>query len=129
MSESTQGKWGVGEPEKRDQLKLVYDYIKFHIALYVGTPAALGVLADAFGVKQCDVFRVGLVVVVTACLIAGVSAGRFMSKHVNDPWQAGYLEAFEKQAFTRGRRFLHHGMYWLGLTFGLGCLAVSVLEK
>jgi len=33
-------KWGdeVSESDRRDQLKLVYDYIKFHISLYIGTP-------------------------------------------------------------------------------------------
>jgi hypothetical protein len=36
----------VSEADKREQLKLIYDYIKFHIALYLATPAALAVIAD-----------------------------------------------------------------------------------
>jgi hypothetical protein len=127
---STPTTWGVRDDAvKREQLKLVYDYIKFHIGLYVGTPAVLGVLADAFQVKQSPIFQLGLALVVCVCLFAGIHAGLFMSRHVNDPWREGYLSAFESGAFSKTRRFVHHGMYWAGLGFGLVSILAAAIQR
>jgi hypothetical protein len=110
-------KWGdeVSESDRRDQLKLVYDYIKFHISLYIGTPAALSIIADALKVKDSGYFIVGLSVAIVIYIIAGINAGLFMSHQINDPWQSGYLTKFEKAAFSPRRRFMHHSLYWFGL--------------
>jgi hypothetical protein len=54
-------KWGetVEAADRRDQLRLVYDYIKFHIGLYLGTPAALSIIADALGVQAVRILHCG----------------------------------------------------------------------
>ena len=35
-----------------EQMKLVYDYIKFHIGLYLATPPVFVIVADSFGVSK-----------------------------------------------------------------------------
>lgn len=120
---------GVDESARRDQLKLIYDYIKFHIGLYLSTPAVLALIADGLGVKQTLPFTAGIVAAMLFYLPAGIHAALFMARHVNDPWQDGYLGAFENKAFLPTRRRMHHTLYWLGLTAGLVGLAVAVLAK
>jgi hypothetical protein len=117
--------WGenVQAADRRDQLKLIYDYIKFHIGLYLGTPAALSVIADALGVKQSGYFIGGLLVAIAIYIVAGINAGLFMSRQINDPWQADYLSKFEAAAFSPRRRFMHHSFYW----FGLAALVIGLL--
>ena len=124
-------KWGEGvsDADRRDQLKLVYDYIKFHIGLYLATPAALAVIADGFDVKRSMFFVAGLIAAIVIYLAAGIHAGLFMSHQVNDPWQADYLLKFESEAFAPSRRFMHHSLYWFGLALGLLGLAIAVLKK
>lgn len=127
----SQHKWGeeVSQSDRRDQLKLVYDYIKFHIGLYIGTPAALSIIADALRVKDSGYFIAGLAVAVIIYIIAGVHAGLFMSNQINDPWQSGYLEEFEDAAFSGRRRFMHHSLYWFGLAALLVGLIVGAVKK
>ena len=127
-------KWGeeVSEGERRDQLKLVYDYIKFHIGLYIGTPAALSIVADTLEVKRSGYFIGGLAVAIIVYIIAGIHAGLFMSQQINDPWQSDYLKKFEDRAFSPRRRFMHHSLYWFGLvalTIGLIAGAVQRLLR
>jgi hypothetical protein len=128
MTDTTWAK-EVDDAARRDQLKLIYDYIKFHIGLYVSTPAALALVADGLGVKQTPSFAIGIIVAMMFYLPAGIHAGLFMSRHVNDPWQAGYLGTFESEAFPSTRRIMHHTLYWLGLAAGLVGLLVAELEK
>jgi hypothetical protein len=124
-------RWGDGveAADRRDQLKLVYDYIKFHIGLYLGTPAALSVMADALGVKQSRYFIVGLLVAIAIYSVAGIHAGLFMSRQINDPWQADYLSKFESEAFSPRRRFMHHSLYWFGLAVLVIGLVAGVLKS
>src|SRR5215470_1219815 len=114
-------KWGpdVPDPDRRDQLKLVYDYIKFHIGLYLATPTALALLANGFGVLDLRYFLALLGSSMIVYLVAGAHAGLFMSRHINDPWQQDYLLRFEAEAFSQKRRRMHHGLYWLGLALGV----------
>ena len=123
-------KWGdeISEGDRRDQLKLVYDYIKFHISLYLGTPAALSIIADALGVKKSGYFVGGLAVAIIIYIIAGINAGLFMSHQINDPWQSGYLTKFEKAAFSSRRRFMHHSLYWFGLAALIIGLTAGVMK-
>jgi hypothetical protein len=123
-------KWGekVEDADRRDQLKLVYDYIKFHIGLYIGTPAALSVIADALEVKKSGYFIVGLLVAIAIYIVAGIHAGLFMSRQINDPWQENYLSRFEAEAFSPTRRFMHHSLYWFGLAALVIGLLVAVLK-
>ena len=113
------------DPDKLDQLKLVYDYVKFHIQLYLATPAVLVLVADGLQVKQDRIFTFGLIGMILVYLAAGIHAGLFMGRHVNDPRQGDFLKRFEQDAFSSGRRFMHHSLYWLGLAIGGGCLALS----
>jgi hypothetical protein len=124
-------KWGesVSDSNRRDQLKLVYDYVKFHIGVYLATPAALAVIADGLGVKQSLYFVAGLGAAIAVYLLAGIHAGMFMSRHVNDPWQTSYLQKFESEAFSPCRRFIHHSLSWVGLVLGLLGLSVAVFVK
>jgi hypothetical protein len=124
-------KWGanVPEPARFDQFKLVYDYIKFHIGLYLASPAAIALMADAFGVKTHQAFRIGLSTMVIIYLVAGIHAGLFMACHVNDPWQDNYLQKIEEGIFSRRRRFMHHSLYWFGLAAGLLGLIVAASRK
>src|SRR5262249_40164790 len=114
-------KWdpALPDPDRREQLKLIYDYIKFHIGLYLATPAALAVIADALGLKQSPFFVYGLGAAIAIFLVAGIHAANFMSRQVNNPWQSNYLQKFESEAFSWNRRFVHHSLYWAGLVLGL----------
>ncbi len=46
----------ITEGVRRDQMNIVYDHIKFDIGLYIGTPAALAVVADGLQIKQSAIF-------------------------------------------------------------------------
>ena len=123
--------WGPNVPddERRDQFKLIYDYIKFHIGLYLASPAAIALMADAFGVKTDWWFKAGLSAMIIVYLTAGIHAGLFMAQHINDPWQDNYLRDIEIAVFSPLRRFMHHSLYWLGLASGLLGLIISILRK
>lgn len=116
------GVWNGDDATRRDQFKLIYDYIKFHIGLYLSTPAVIGLLGNAFGVLNKPAFQTGLAVMIGFYLGAGVHAGWFMGNHVNKVWGQNYLDDFADAAFNRRRRFIHHWLYWLGLAVGLGGL-------
>jgi hypothetical protein len=116
-------------PDKLDQLNLVYDYVKFHIQLYLATPAVLVLVADGLRVKQDRIFTYGLIGMIVVYVVAGIHAGLFMGRHVNEPRQEDFLKRFEQDAFSRGRRIMHHWLYWLGLAIGVGCLALSAARK
>jgi len=123
--------WGPSVPEadRRDQLKLVYDYVKFHIGLYIATPAALSVIADGYDVKHSFCFIVCLSIAIVIYLAAGALPGLFMARHVISPWQDDYLDKFQAEAFSARRRYTHHTLYWLGLIIGLSGLVVSIVLK
>jgi hypothetical protein len=128
---SQQSKWGsnLDDSVRRDQLKLLYDYIKFHIGLCLGTPAVIGLLGRSFSGDTALAFRWGLGLMIVVFFFSGASAAWFMGVHVNEPWTNHYLIRFEKDAFSLRRRLLHHWMYWLGLVAGLGGLAVAIWWK
>jgi hypothetical protein len=123
--------WGkeVDESARRDQFKLIYDYIKFHIGLYLSTPAALALIADGLGVKQTTPFALGIIAAMGFYLPAGIHAALFMARNVNDPWQRDYVDRFEREAFSSTRRTMHHTLYWAGLTAGLGGLIFAWVKK
>lgn len=121
-------KWGedLGPSVRQDQFRLLYDYIKFHIGLCLGTPAVIGLLGRAFSVDTQIPFRWGLGLMIGVFFISGATAAWFMGVHVNEPWSGDYLNRFEKDAFSLKRRLLHHWMYWLGLVAGLGGLVIAI---
>jgi hypothetical protein len=129
-SMSTQQKLYIEDPAvRRDQLKLVYDYIKFHIGLYLSTPAVLGLIAKSFDVEKVPSFQHGLILMILAYLVAGAHAAWFMGTHVNRRWEDDYLGKFESSAYSLTRRLIHHWLYWLGLIIGLGGLGLGILGR
>jgi len=112
-------KWIDDVATRREQFKLIYDYIKFHISLYLSTPAVIGLLGNAFGVLNKPAFHISLAIMIGLYLVAGVHAAWFMGNHVNTVWGKDYLDDFADAAFSRRRRILHHWLYWLGLGAGL----------
>jgi len=111
--------------DRLEQLRMIYDYIKFHIGLYVGTPPVLIILAQSLGVEKDRLFVYGMVDMVLLYLFAGGHAAWFMGTHINRRWSSDYLDEFEEAAFKPMRAFWHHWMYWAGLIVGLLGLALA----
>lgn len=108
--------------EELEQLKLVSEYIKFHIGLYLATPPVIVLLAQ--GVKADDSWLFVLFgsLMVLTYLISGISAGWFMGNYINKRWNPDLLKKFSADAYSVKRRFLHHWLYWVGL--GLGFIGI-----
>ncbi len=119
----------ITEGVRRDQMNIVYDHIKFDIGLYIGTPAALAVVADGLQIKQSAIFAAGLILCIAVFLFAGLNAMQFITKHYLGRWSEGYLERFEAEAFRGRRMFLHHQMYWVGVSIGLLGLTAAYLAS
>lgn len=119
----------IDDSVRRDQLKLVYDYIKFHIALYLATPTALALIADAFDVKRSFYFAWGLIIAAIIFLGSGVDAAKFIGRHILRPWQNDYLQKFESDGFSNRRISIHHKLYWLGLAIGVVGFAIAILTR
>ncbi len=119
------GKEEVSEERRLEQLKLIYDYVKFHIGLYLATPAVFVVLAGGIEVETHDYFFVGLCSMIFVYLLAGGHAAWFMGNNINTKWKPGFLDTFEAAAFHKYRRYIHHWLYWLGIAFGLLGLIAS----
>jgi hypothetical protein len=105
-----------------EQLKLVCEYIKFHIGLYLATPPVIVLLAQGFKVNDSRWFIGFSALMISAYLVSGISAGWFMGEYVNRPWDDDRLRAFSAEAYSRRRRILHHWLYWVGL--GLGFIGI-----
>ncbi|MEU1428521.1 hypothetical protein ABZ412_15740 [Nocardia sp. NPDC005746] len=118
---------GVDDASRREQAKLMYDYIKFHIGLYLATPAAIGLLGSTFAVADKPSFQVGLATMMVIYLGAGLHASRFMGRFINVAWDQNVMATFEDKAFTFQRRVMHHWTYWLGLIIGLAGLLIAKL--
>lgn len=112
-----------------EQMKLVYDYIKFHIGLYLATPPAFAIVSESFDVKQHLLFQIGLVLMIIVYVISGVHAGFFMGRFINSRWTPETLAVFNKEAYTPTRRNMHHTLYWIGLGFGVAGLVAAVVCK
>jgi hypothetical protein len=120
---------GVSRAERLEQFKLIYDYIKFHMGLYLATPPIIAILAEAFEVKSSDWFKGGIGVMITLYLAAGIHAGTFMGSCINEPWNEAFLNKVERAAFSQTRKLMHHTLYWIGLAFGLGGLFLAIVKK
>lgn len=60
--------------DRLEQLRMIYDYIKFHIGLYIGTPPVLIILAQGMKVHEESLFVDGMVAMVILYLFAGAHA-------------------------------------------------------
>ena len=118
----------LDDATRLEQLKLIYDYVKFHIGLYLATPPVLVIVGEGLGIKESPPFRWGLIAMIGIYLISGISAGWFMGTHINKKWTAGYLSSFNDKAYRLRRRILHHWFYWLGLIAGLAGTLVAWMQ-
>ena len=87
------------QKDKEEQFKLIYDYIKFHLGMYIATPLVIALLAEPFNVKASPWFQAGLGLMIVIYLISGAHAGLFMGRFINDPWEKDVLAEFESRAF------------------------------
>jgi hypothetical protein len=123
---------GLFGSDKLEQYKLIFDYIKFHIGLYIATPPVFGVVAEAFGreVKESLWFQWGLGLMILTYICSGIRAGWFMGKYINVEWTGDTAANLHKEIFSRWRSFWHHWLYWVGLFFGFAGLGLSIgLQK
>lgn len=109
------------------QLELVYDYIKFHIGLYLATPPVIGLLADTLKMNPSAHYNLCFGLMVLIFLFSGAHAGLFMGRYLLKPWDEEVLRRFKVAAFARSRRVIHHSLYWAGLLCGLVGLGLGLL--
>jgi len=112
-----------------EQMKLVYDYIKFHLGLYLATPPVFVIVAESFEVKTLVLFQIGLVSMIVIYGLSGAHAGFFMGKFINAQWTDTTLKQFNAVAYTARRRNWHHTSYWVGLAIGVLFLGAAVACK
>jgi cytochrome b561 len=112
-----------------EQMKLVYDYIKFHLGLYLATPPVFVVVAEAFHAKELILFQIGLVGMILIYGLSGIHAGLFMGRYINTRWTEQVLDNFNREAYTNCRRNWHHTLYWIGLAIGGLFLIAAVTCK
>lgn len=112
-----------------DQLKLISEYIKFHIGLYLATPPVLMVVAQGLKVEDNMWWIAGVCAMILIYIVSGISAAWFMGKYINSRWNEALLSAFADEAYSVKRRLLHHWLYWLGLLVGLSGLFIAVGER
>jgi hypothetical protein len=112
-----------------EQMKLVYDYIKFHIGLYLATPPVFVIIAESFEVKRLILFQAGLMGMIFIYGLSGANAGLFMGRYINTRWTAETLDKFDRHAYTNGRRNWHHTLYWIGLAIGVAGLIAATVGK
>jgi len=99
---------------------LLYDYIKFHLGLYIATPPVLAVVATGLGVEKSPSFRHGMIGLVVIFFIAGIYASWIIASRVNASWTSVEDWAkFSAVAHSCWRRFFNHYLYWIGLSLGL----------
>ena len=99
---------------------LLYDYIKFHLGLYVATPPLLAIVATALGVETTPAFQKGMVALLVMYLVAGAHASWTIARHINTNWSGDTTWIrFGQTAQSFARRSIHHYLYWVGLVFGL----------
>ena len=112
-----------------DQLKLISEYVKFHIGLYLATPPLFMVVAQGLGVDGSTWWRGCLFVMMLIYLASGISAGWFMGEYINSKWDDGRLAAFAEKAYSPWRRLMHHWLYWIGLFVCLFGLLMAARER
>jgi hypothetical protein len=105
---------------------VLYDYIKFHLGLYLATPPVLAIVALALEVSKHAYFQKGMVCLVGFYFVAGTSAALTLASHVNVDWasETKWVELGAK-ASSGWRRFLHHYLYWAGLLAAVGGMVAA----
>ena len=109
---------------------LLYDYIKFHLGLYLATPPAISIVSVALKLDQDPLFQSGMIGMIAIYFIVGSHASWFIAKHINTIWlNDGLWEEFGESASCFIRRSIHHYSYWAGLALVLLGLAGSYSLK
>lgn len=121
---------GKMDEHKIKQSDLLYDYIKFHIALYLATPAGLALVGGALDLEDKFWYKVGLAVALLCNLIAGGFACCFISKHLFEKWyNFSKWKELGEQGASFWRKALHHWLYWVGLFSGLAGIILAWSSK
>ena len=107
--------------------QLLYDYIKFHLGLYLATPPVLAIVATALGVDESPIFRWSMALLVGIYFLAGVSASRLVAAQINVKWSDDCKwRSFGEHAHRVPRRVIQHYFYWIGLIAALLGMAAAV---
>ena len=123
----TEHKSELPESIKLEQIRIVYDYIKFHIGLYLATPPVLWMVADAVGVEGNKLFFWAFMIMIVLFIVSGSHVSFFMTRNVLREWEEGYLEKLGGQFFSKRRLFIQHGLYWIGIIPPLAIIAIVPL--
>ncbi|TQV86706.1 hypothetical protein [Aliikangiella coralliicola] len=108
---------------------LLYDYIKFHLGLYISTPPVLAIIATALHVEEIEIFQLSMVALIIVYFIAGVHASRMITDYINVDWKGeNKWAAFSLRANCRVRRFFQHYLYWVGLLIGLAGILFAKIQ-
>jgi hypothetical protein len=108
------GEYGVeqapaAEARRLDQFKIIYDYVKFHIGLYLSTPAVMALVGNALSISNHRAFKSSLLISILVFLVSGLHAGWFMGRYINSPgtpdFPSGHMWDY---LFTFRRRLFHH---------------------
>jgi len=112
-----------------EHFKLLWDYIKFHLGLYLATPAAFVFVATAFKVETSPAFFWTWCAMTLCCFVSGVAASWFMGNRVNRSWDDKYEFDWERDATSLLRRSVQHYLYWFALAIGFIGLGIAVWRK
>ena len=117
------------EDWKTKRSDTLYDYIKFHLGLYIATPTAYVLIGTSLGLTTQNAYIVGLMTLLATCLIAGIHASVFITDHLFEKWEnLDRWHAMGEKSIDPKRRFLQHHLYWIGLILALICLAISYVN-
>ena len=124
------GAAGKGEQDKR--LERLYDYTKFHIAIYLSAASGLAALISSLANDKAAQFLVALIgspILVGAALILMMLAGACGGVVATSVTESRTFEEFwnypqgpawvPKRALLPGSRWVawEHGFFWLSLVF------------
>ena len=112
-----------------EQLKLISEYIKFHLGMYLATPPVLMIVAQGLKVENSRWWIGGLCTMILIYLVSGISAAWFMGTHINTRWSDDRLTEFARAAYSVRRRVMHHWLYWIGLIVALTGLFIAIGER
>ena len=117
--------------QELEQLKLVIDYVKFHMGLYLVTPSVLVLIATGLQVTNSNWWVGSLLLMILIYVVSGVHAGLFMGRFINHEWKgSSRLKELKEEAYSLRRRGFHHWLYWAGLVVGLlGLVGAYVLPS
>jgi hypothetical protein len=109
-----------------EHFKLMWDYIKFHLGLYLATPPAFVFVANAFKVAETPAFFRSWCIMTGCCFVSGVCTSWFMANRINRRWDENYPFDWEDDATNCCRRLVQHHLYWLALVIGFAGLGIAL---